>query len=59
MKEAHVHLNITEMEWDRMVTLFKEVLAKHKVPPQEAQEFLEIIGSTEADIRCHPEAMTC
>jgi hemoglobin len=52
MKEAHVHLNITEMEWDRMVTLFKEVLAKHKVPPKEAQELLEIIGSTKADIVC-------
>jgi hemoglobin len=59
MKEAHVHLEITEREWDRMVTLFKEVLAKHKVPTKESQELLEIISSTEADIRCHPTAMTC
>ncbi|MGZ8459872.1 MAG: globin domain-containing protein [Candidatus Deferrimicrobiaceae bacterium] len=22
MKESHAHLNITEREWDRMVTLF-------------------------------------
>jgi len=52
MKESHAHLNITEVEWDRMVTLFKEVLAKHKVPPQESRELLEVIGSTKADIVC-------
>lgn len=50
MKQAHAHLNITEPEWDRMVTLFKEVLAKHKVPAMESQELLDIIGSTKADI---------
>ena len=50
MKEAHAHLNITEREWDRMVTLFKEVLAKHNVPAKETQELLEIIDSTKADI---------
>jgi hemoglobin len=33
-----------------MVTLFKEVLAKHKVPAQETQELLKIVGSTKADI---------
>lgn len=50
MKESHAHLNITEQEWDRMVTLFKGVLAKHKVPPKETQELLAIVGSTKADI---------
>lgn len=50
MKESHAHLNITEQEWDRMVTLFKEVLAKHKVPAQETQELLDIVGTTKADI---------
>ncbi len=50
MKESHAHMNITEGEWDRMVTLFKEVLAKHKVPAKETQELLEIVGSTKADI---------
>ncbi len=50
MKEAHAHLNITEREWDRMVILFKEVLAKHRVPAQETQELLGIVGSTKADI---------
>lgn len=50
MKESHAHLNITEREWDRMVTLFKEVLAMHNVPAKETQELLEIVGSTKADI---------
>ena len=50
MKESHAHMNITEQEWDRMVTLFKGVLAKHKVPAKETQELLEIVGSTKAAI---------
>jgi hemoglobin len=50
MKESHAHLYITAQEWDRMVTLFKEVLAKHRVPAKETQELLDIVGSTEADI---------
>jgi hemoglobin len=50
MKESHVHLNITEQEWARMVTLFEGVLAKHQVPAKETQELLEIVDSTKADI---------
>lgn len=50
MKSSHVHLNITEKEWQRMVVIFKEVLAKHKVPARESQELLAIIDSTKADI---------
>lgn len=50
MKESHAHLNITEEEWDRMVTIFKEVLAKHSVPAGETRELLDIVGSTKADI---------
>ena len=50
MKESHAHLYITEQEWDRTVTIFKEVLAKHRVPAKETQELLDIVGSTEADI---------
>lgn len=50
MKAAHAHLNITEKEWDRMVALFKEVLAKHRVPAKETQELLDIVASTKADI---------
>jgi len=50
MYESHAHLNITEKEWDRMVTLFKQVLDKHDVPERETQELLEIVQSTKADI---------
>lgn len=50
MKESHAHLNITEREWDRMVTIFKEILAKHKVPAKETEELLAIVGSTKVDI---------
>lgn len=50
MKDSHDHLNITEKEWDRGVTLFKQVLAKHKVPDREQKELLDIFNSTKADI---------
>ena len=50
MKESHAHLNITEREWDRMVALFKEVLARHNVPARETKELLDIVDSTRADI---------
>jgi len=50
MKESHAHLNITEREWDRMVVLLREVLAKYEVPAQEQQELLAIVGSTKEDI---------
>lgn len=55
MKESHAHLNITDREWDRMATLFKEVLAKHKVPARETQELLDIVGTTKADIVASPK----
>lgn len=50
MKESHSHLNITESEWARMLTIFKEILAKYQVPPGETQELLDIVGSTKGDI---------
>jgi hemoglobin len=50
MKTAHTHLNISAAEWDQMVVLFKEVLAKYQVPEAETQELLDIVGSTRADI---------
>lgn len=50
MKESHAHLNITAAEWDRMVVIFKEILAKHQVPAAETQELLDIVGSTRTDI---------
>jgi hemoglobin len=50
MKDSHVHLNITKQEWDRMIVIFKEVLAKHQVPDSEQQGLLDIVDSTRADI---------
>lgn len=50
MKETHAHLNISAGEWDHMVKLLKEVLAKHQVPMGEQQELLAIVGSTRSDI---------
>ena len=50
MKESHAHLKITEQEWDRMVTIFTEILTKHNVPKKETQELLDIVGSTKNDI---------
>ena len=50
MKETHVQLKITEAEWGRMVVIFKEVLAKYRVPAQETRELLDIVGSTKSDI---------
>lgn len=50
MKSSHAHLNITEDEWDRMVTIFKGVLADHGVPEKETKELLELLGTTKDDI---------
>ena len=50
MQDSHAHLHITPAEWDRMVVIFKDVLAKHKVPDAEQQGLLEIVESTKADI---------
>lgn len=54
MKEAHAHLNITGNEWQRMITLLKEVLDKHRVPEREREELLNIINSTRSEIVTRP-----
>jgi hemoglobin len=50
MRDSHAHLAITEREWERMVTIFKEILAKSGVPAKETQELLDIVASTKSDI---------
>lgn len=50
MVESHDHLNITEDEWNRMVTIFKDVLDDHQVPEKETNELLELLGTTKDDI---------
>jgi hemoglobin len=56
MKEAHVHMNITEKEWDVMVGEFKKSLAKYKVPAKEQEELFAIVGKTKPDIVVAPTA---
>lgn len=50
MKVAHAHLNITEGEWDRMVTIFTQILDRYGVPSAEQQELFTIVGSTKGEI---------
>jgi hemoglobin len=50
MAESHVHLNISEKEWDVMAREFKESLDKFKVPANEQKELFDIVGTTKADI---------
>lgn len=50
MKASHDHLNITEGQWDAMVADFRKTLDTFKVPQQEQQELITIIGTTKKDI---------
>lgn len=56
MKEAHAHMNITESEWDVMVSEFKKSLARFEVPAKEQQELFAIVGTTKPDIVIAPTA---
>lgn len=56
MKDSHVHLNITEKEWDAMVADFKLTLNKFKVPQKEQEELIAIVGSTKPDIVMTPKS---
>jgi len=50
MREAHKGLNVSDGEWDRMVEIFAETLARHNVPERETQELFGILGPTKEDI---------
>lgn len=50
MKNSHHHLNITEAEWQVMLTEFKKSLEKFQVPAREQQELIAIVESTKKDI---------
>ena len=50
MRDSHAHLNITEAEWDRLITTLREVLERNNVPAQELRELLGIFESTKVDI---------
>jgi len=50
MKEAHAHLNITEKEWQAMMSDFRATLIAQEVPQAEQAELINIIESSKADI---------
>lgn len=50
MKESHAHLNITEREWQAMVSDFRRVLNNYQVPQREQEELIAIVESTKKDI---------
>lgn len=50
MKESHEHLNITEKEWQAMLSDFRKVLDKFHVPANEQNELFAIVESTKKDI---------
>ena len=54
MKDAHVHLNISEAEWVVMAGEFKKSLDKFQVPAAEQQELFDIVGTTKGDIVTRP-----
>ena len=50
MQESHVHMNITEQEWQAMMADFQATLDHFEVPSQEQGELIAIVESTKADI---------
>lgn len=50
MKDAHVHLLITEAEWQAMVSDFLATMNEFGVPEREQQELVAIVESTKGDI---------
>lgn len=50
MKETHTYLNITEREWQAMLSDFRRVLNNYQVPEREQEELVAIIESTKKDI---------
>lgn len=50
MKESHVHLNVSEKEWQAMLSDFRRVLNNYAVSAKEQQELITIVESTRKDI---------
>jgi hemoglobin len=50
MKESHVHLNISEKEWQAMLADFRRTLNNYGVPAKEQGELVAIVESTKKDI---------
>jgi hemoglobin len=50
MRDSHVHLNITEREWQAFLDDLRQTFDKFGVPPAERSELFAIVESTKADI---------
>ena len=50
MHESHVHLGITETEWDVFMVDLHQTFAKFGVPLEEQEELRRIVDSTKKDI---------
>ena len=50
MYDSHVHLNISDEEWDFFMVDFQQTLDKFEVPQGERAELIAIVESTKNDI---------
>jgi hemoglobin len=50
MYDSHVHLNISEQEWDSFMDDLDQTLDKFQVPQREREEIVAIVESTRGDI---------
>ncbi len=50
MSDSHVHLDITEPEWQAFLDDFRQTLAKFGVPEAEQAELFALVESTKGDI---------
>ena len=50
MSDSHVHLDITDQEWQAFLDDFRQTLDKFKVPEAERAELFALVNSTKKDI---------
>lgn len=50
MKDAHQHLQVSEVEWQELIKIFRDSMGSYNVPEKEQGEILGIIESTKGDI---------
>ena len=50
MRDSHVHLEITEFEWQSFLDDLRQTFGKFEVPAAERAELLAIVESTKSDI---------
>jgi hemoglobin len=50
MYDSHVHLDITDVEWEAFMQDLRNCFAKFNIPAQEQSELIAIVESTKKDI---------